>query len=213
MYSNETINKPKHVQPNARAKTTLLQRMARGILQLAGWEVKIIIPIPRKCVVIGAPHTSAWDLPLTLLLMGATGLRLRWVAKHQLFRWPVAWFWRALGGLPVNRSVRSEFVKAMHLVFSEHDDLRLAILPEGTRRQVDHWKTGFYYMARGADVPVVLGYADFSSKTVGLGPSLDLTNDIEADMIRIRAFYADKIGQYPERQSQIRLRPSSKDGD
>lgn len=175
------------------------------IAAAAGWTVSVPAELPRSCVVIGAPHTSAWDLPVTLLLMQATGLRLRWVAKESLFRWPAGALLRALGGLPVRRGARDNFVAQMVAAFAADDRLMLAILPEGTRSLAPHWKTGFYHIAVGAGVPLVLGYADYRRRLVGLGPTLRPSGDIRADMATIGAFYAGVTGRHPARQGPVTI--------
>ena len=184
----------------------LSQRIGLGIAAAAGWQVQIQQP-PARCVIIGAPHTSNWDLPLTLLMMLSGNLKLRWVGKDTLFREPLGWLLRALGGIPVNRRARLNFVDQMVEAFRVNESLMLAILPEGTRRRTTHWKTGFYYIALRAGVPIVLGFADYRRRIVGLGPALHPTGDIEADFAAIRAFYADITGRHPERQGAIEIRP------
>jgi 1-acyl-sn-glycerol-3-phosphate acyltransferase len=183
------------------------QRIGLAIAAAAGWQVRVEPP-PRRCVVIGAPHTSGWDLPLTLLMMLAADLRLRWIGKDTLFRGPIGWMLRGLGGLPVNRRSRNNFVDQMVEAFRVNESLMVAILPEGTRGNATHWKTGFYYIALGADVPIVLGYADYRRRIVGLGPVLHPTGDIQADFATIRAFYAGIVGKHPERQGAIQIRQS-----
>jgi 1-acyl-sn-glycerol-3-phosphate acyltransferase len=181
------------------------QRIGLAIAAAAGWQVQVQ-PAPPRCVVIGAPHTSGWDLPLTLLMMLAAGLRLRWVGKDTLFRGPIGWLLRALGGIPVNRRSRGNFVEQMVAAFRANESLMLAILPEGTRSNTPYWKTGFYYIALSAGVPIVLGYADYRRRVVGLGPVLQPTGDIQADFETIRAFYTGITGKHPERQGAIQIR-------
>ncbi|MFV9506588.1 MAG: 1-acyl-sn-glycerol-3-phosphate acyltransferase [Oscillochloridaceae bacterium umkhey_bin13] len=185
-------------------RPTLFQRFCRGLLAMAGWGVEVSEPPPERCVIIGAPHTTWFDLILTLLLMGATGIRFRWISKASLFRPPLGWLLRALGGMPVERGARANFVDQIVAAFALGTPLRIAIVPEGTRKFIDHWKTGFYYIALGANVPIVLGYADFARRRVGLGPVLMPTGDLEADLIQYQQFYAPIVGRYPERQGLIR---------
>lgn len=181
------------------------QRAGHLIAAAAGWRVTIDEQPPPRCVVIGAPHTSAWDLPLTLLLMLAEGLRLRWVGKEALFRGPGGLVLRALGGMPVRREGRSDFVAQMVAAFAAEGSLRLAILPEGTRGRAAHWKSGFYYIALGARVPIVLGYADYRRRVVGLGPALEPSGDIGADFAQIGRFYAGIVGRHPGRQGPVAI--------
>ena len=157
-------------------------------------------------MIIGAPHTSNWDLVLTLLLMLAADLRLHWVGKDTLFRGPFGWLFRRLGGIPIDRRAPQKFVEQMVAAFRENASLRLAIAPAGTRKNAPHWRSGFYYIALGAGVPIVLGYADYRRRVVGLGPTLHPTGDIQADFESIRAFYAGIVGRHPRRQGEIRIR-------
>jgi 1-acyl-sn-glycerol-3-phosphate acyltransferase len=193
-------------------RRTTLQRLSGALLAAAGWRAELAGPTPARCVIIGAHHTSWLDLILTLLLMGATGVRFRWVAKESLFRWPLGWLLRSLGGMPVRRGAKAHFVDQVVAAFDEGGPLRVAISPEGTRQHATHWKTGFYHIALGAGVPVVLGYADFRRRRVGLGPALMPTGDLEADFARYRAFYADVVGRYPARQGEVRRNPEGRDG-
>jgi 1-acyl-sn-glycerol-3-phosphate acyltransferase len=181
------------------------QRIGLAVAAVTGWQVRVQPP-PARCVIVGAPHTSNWDLALTLLLMLAGGLKLRWVGKEALFRGPIGWMMRTLGGMPVKRGGRNNFVEQMAAAFDGNASLMLAILPEGTRHKVPQWKTGFYYIALRAGVPIVLGYADYRRRVVGLGPTLHPTGDIQADFESIRAFYTGITGKHPERQGGIQIR-------
>src|SRR5262245_55989684 len=143
------------------------QRVGLAIAAAVGWHVDVPEPPPARCVIIGAPHTSNWDLVLTLLLMLAAGLRLRWVGKDTLFRGPFGWLLRKLGGIPIDRRTTKNFVEQMVEAFRSRESLRLGISPEGTRSNATHWRTGFYYIALRAGVPVVLGFADYRRRVVG----------------------------------------------
>lgn len=181
----------------------LAQRAGHLIAAALGWRVAVPEQTPARCVVIGAPHTSSWDLALTLLLMLATGLRMRWVGKEALFRGPAGPLLRLLGGMPVRRGERSGFVGQMVAAFGDGEPLMLAILPEGSRSKTKHWRTGFYYIALGARVPILMGYADYRRRLVGLGPALEPSGDLQADFAAIRAFYRGIAGRRPELQGPI----------
>lgn len=183
--------------------------ISRAILRLLGWRVDANLPAARKYVVIGTFHTTNWDFPLMLLLKSAIGLKVRWVGKHSLFRWPLGWLMRRLGGIPVDRRFPHNYVEQIVDAFRRRVELILVIAPEGTRKKAQYWKSGFYFIALGAGVPIALGFADYARKVGGIGPSFVPTGDVEADMARIRAFYADKRGLHPEKQSEIRFRPSA----
>lgn len=193
---------------------SLGQRAARWILALLGWSVEARLPPAPRYVVIGAPHTTNWDLPLALLAMPAMGFRGRWVAKHTIFRGPLGPLMRSLGGIPVDRRKRQNFVEQVADRMLEEEEFVLVIAPEGTRSWTGRWKTGFYYIALGAEVPIALGYADYPRKRVGVGGWFMPSGDLEADMDRIREFYADKEGKRPEKKSAIRVSaPETPEGD
>lgn len=176
---------------------TLLCWISRLALRLAGWRIRgDFADIPRY-VLIGAPHTSNWDFPLTLAVCFSRRAKLYWMGKHTLFAGPAGPIMRWLGGIPVKRSQNNSLVQQMVEVYGRSERLVVAIPPEGTRKHVTEWKTGFYYIAHGAGVPVLLAYMDYARKECGFGPLFTTTGDIEADMPRIRAFYQDKTGKYP----------------
>lgn len=190
------------------AAPSLRRRIAAAVARWIGWRIDTPAALPARCVIIGAPHTTSMDLWLALLMIEVSGHRFQWVAKDTLFREPLGTVFRALGGVPVNRRARTNFVDSIIDVFRREPVFRLAIVPEGTREKASGWKTGFYYIAMGAEVPIVFGYVDFPRKTVGLGPTFLPTGDIEADFEVIRAFYQDKQGKYPAQQGEIRIRPT-----
>lgn len=183
-----------------------LQRIGQAVARYIGWQVQVEQPPPQKCVIIGAYHTSSSDLWFTLLAMAALGMKVHWVGKDTLFRAPLGGIFRGLGGIPVNRRQSTDFVERMTFLFRKKDVFRLAIMPEGTRRKVDYWKTGFYYIALAAQVPVVMGFVDYKRKVIGLGPSFNPSGDLQADLQLIREFYANITGRFPDRQGEIRIR-------
>ena len=154
---------------------------------------------------VGAPHTSNWDFPLAMLLMYGSGIRFNWIGKDSLFRPPFGGFFRRLGGIPVWRDRRSNFVAQIVETFAQSKRLIIAIAPEGTRSKIKYWKTGFYYMALGANVPLVLAFVDYRRKQVGVGPLFYPSGDIQSDLVHLRAFYCDKTGKYPEKQGAIEI--------
>lgn len=186
--------------------------LARRILRLFGWELEAKLPDAPKYVAIGYPHTSNWDFPVGILGMWGIGLPGRWVGKHTLFRRPFGWAMRALGGIPLDREATRDFVQQSVEKFAGREELVLVIAPEGTRSRTEHWRTGFYYIALGARVPVALGFLDYGRKRAGVGDVLVPTGDIERDFERIRAFYRGMVGKRPERQGEIRPRPKEEGG-
>jgi 1-acyl-sn-glycerol-3-phosphate acyltransferase len=180
-------------------------QLASRVLRLFGWRLVGQAPQVSQCVIIFAPHTSNWDFPVMLLVIFAFGHRVHYLAKHTLFRFPYAWFFRATGGIPVERGERHDLVAIMTRAFSERSELWLAVAPEGTRARTDHWKSGFYQIALAAKVPVMPAFLDARRKECGIGELIELSGDVELDLAVLRAFYADKQGIRPERKSDIRF--------
>lgn len=185
----------------------MIADLSGAILKLFGWTTVNSEELHRKkYILIGAPHTTNWDFPLTMLTMWTLRIQFSWVAKHTLFSGPLGYLLRKLGGIPVDRKARTGFLNSMVSAFENSDQLILAIAPEGTRSRTDHWKAGFYNIALKANVDIRLGYVDYSRKTIGLGPFLTPSGDVEADFLKIRDFYKDKRGKFPAKESTIRLR-------
>lgn len=180
--------------------------LARVFLRLTGWTAHGGRPTANRYVLIAAPHTSNWDLPYLLAFAWLYGIRISWMGKHQLFRPPFGWIMRGLGGVPVQRHTSGKMVDQMAQVINEAERICLVVPAEGTRSYVPHWKSGFYHIACTADVPIVLGYLDYSRRVGGFGPAILATGDLHADMEEIRSFYADKNGKYPELVGDVRLK-------
>lgn len=171
---------------------TALRAASLAFLRFAGWKVEGALPAGvAKCVLIAAPHTSNWDLPYTLFVAFALNLRIYWMGKQSLFKWPFGPLMRWLGGLPVDRTKSNNLVAASAQAIRDADGpLQLVVPPEGTRDKTRHWKTGFYHIAIAADVPIVMAYMDYQRKVSGLGPVFQPSGDVQADMAAIKAFYA-----------------------
>jgi 1-acyl-sn-glycerol-3-phosphate acyltransferase len=179
--------------------------MGRAWMGAFRWRVEGEVP-PKKCVIIAAPHTSNWDFPFMLAAAYIIGFRISWMGKHTMFWGPLGPLMKALGGIPVDRRSPQNLVQQVAERFAQSDELILAIPPEGTRKKVEYWKSGFYQIARAAGVPVVLGFLDFERKVGGLGPVVSPTQDVHADMERIRAYYRDIRGKCVALESTPRLR-------
>ncbi len=175
-------------------------------LRLFGWETVGEAPAVPRAIFVAHPHTTGWDLPFTLAVAWSLRMNISWVGKHTLFRGPLRYFFRALGGVPVDRTRRNNQVKAIADAVRGEDRVYLAIAPSGTRSRKDHWKSGFYHISREAEVPMLLAFLDYGRKRGGLGPVFTATGDIPRDMDVIRAFYEGIRGKYPENESVIRLR-------
>jgi 1-acyl-sn-glycerol-3-phosphate acyltransferase len=180
--------------------------LARAFLKITGWTVDGGRPAARRHVLIAAPHTSNWDLAYLLAFAWLVDLRISWMGKQQLFHPPIGWLMRALGGIPVERHKRGDMVGQMARVIEQAESISLVVPAEGTRAYVPYWKSGFYHIARQAEVPIVLSYLDYSRRIGGFGPAIIPTGDVSSDMEDIRNFYADKKGKYPELFGEVRLK-------
>lgn len=184
----------------------MLKILSKIILKVAGWHVDVTLPAEKKFVMIGAPHTTNWDLPVGLLCFWSAPIRITWVGKKQLFIGPFNYLFRALGGIPVDRSVHTGFIGQIAQQFDNRDEMILGLTPEGTRSRTDYWKTGFYYIALEAKVPICLAYVDYPSRTIGFGKMITPSGDIDRDFEQIKLFYKNKRGKYPEKQGPIRIK-------
>ena len=176
---------------------TLLRYFSLAFLKISGWKIEGHLPSgSNKSVLIAAPHTSNWDLPYTLMVAFSLKLNIYWMGKEQIFKPPFYGLMRWLGGIPVRRETSNNLVAAsIEAIKSATGPLQLIVPPEGTRSNTRYWKTGFYYIALGAQVPIVLAYMDYRKKISGLGPVFRPTGDIDADMLAIKAFYATFTGK------------------
>lgn len=180
--------------------------IGHAFLKVAGWEVTGERPAIDRYVIIAAPHTSNWDMPFMLAFAFVYDIPVRWMGKHTLFKAPFGPFFRKLGGIPIVRHRPGGVVAQMIEEFDDRQSLVLMVPAEGTRSHVEYWKSGFYRIAIGAKVPVVLSYLDFATKKGGIGPALEMTGDAQADMDAIRAFYQGMEGLRPDNVGVIRLR-------
>lgn len=167
--------------------------------RLKGWKTGNPFPSDlKKCIVIAAPHTSNWDFIYGIVSIKIFKLKINYLAKKELFVWPIKNVFVNSGGIPVDRNGSHHIVGDMIDLFNTSDKLILAIPPEGTRKAVKKWKSGFYHIAVGANVPVLLGYIDYKTKTAGFGPLLYMTGDKEKDAQVIRDFYSTIQAKYPK---------------
>jgi 1-acyl-sn-glycerol-3-phosphate acyltransferase len=179
--------------------------LARTYFYLTGWEAVGALASDKKIVVVAAPHTTNWDLIQLVALKWLLDADLSWIGKHSLFWWPLGPIMRALGGIPVRRDHPEGAVEQIVRVFHEVETLYLTITPEGTRSYTPYWKSGFYRIAKAAGVPIQLGFTDYSRRRTGFGPTFMPGDDVRADMDKIRAFFADKVGRHPDQTGEIRL--------
>jgi len=180
--------------------------IARVFWAVSRWRL-VTEPAPdRPTILIGAPHTSNWDFVIMLAITWRLNVRVRWLGKKSLFRGWRGPVMKGLGGIPVDRAAPSSVVSEVLDLIRSGDVFSLVVTPDGTRSGNTHWKSGFYRIAREAQIAVTLGYVDRTTMTTGLGPTFELTGDVSADMGRIRAFYADKAGIRPQHRVEPRLR-------
>ena len=178
-----------------------MKKIAKYIFyDLMGWKIEGSYPEDlKKFIIIGAPHTSNYDFIVALFMKIITGVKANFIAKHTLFKPPFGFIFRSLGGIPLNRSKSKNTVDAIVDVFNSKDELILAIAPEGTRSLTEAWKTGFYHIAKGAGVPVVMNAFDFGKKIYRISQPYYLTGDIEKDFQVFQDFYKDVKGKHPEK--------------
>lgn len=175
------------------AGPSLSSRLVRGLLialyQLRRWHIEGRPPLTKKFILVGAPHTSNWDFAVFLGATHELGIRASYLGKHSLFRWPLRRFMVDMGGIPVDRSKRSNYVEQVVAEFARRDELALVIAPEGTRHSDGRWRSGFYHIAVGAGVPIVPAWIDRSKRRAGIGAPIMPTGDYRADLKRIADFY------------------------
>lgn len=179
--------------------------LAKMSLKIIGWKVEYVLPESKKYILIAAPHTSNWDLVIMLLVSIVCGIKLNWVAKDTLFKGLFGTYLRWLGGIPVNRRSNNNFTQQVIEIFNESEERIIVIAPEATRGKVEKWKSGFYYIAKGANIPIALGFLDYSKKIGGIGPSFYPDSSIEDSTRIIREFYKDIRGKIKSNESAIRF--------
>lgn len=165
--------------------------------RILGWKMEGRFPDIPKCVVIVVPHTHWMDFLIGLMVRKLIGVEINFIGKKSLFEGPFGWFFKWTGGAPVDRSKSSDTVGAVAQIFREREEFRLALAPEGTRKKVDTWKTGYYYIALEAKVPIVLVAFDYGTKTVRISEPRMPTGDYEKDYASYREFYRGVVGKVP----------------
>jgi len=186
-----------------------VRRISLFIFWLFGW--KAIGSAPKgidKAILLVAPHTSNLDFPIGRLYAWTANAPVRFLIKQEMYFWPMGWILDKLGGVPVNRKKSGNLVDAVAGIFETYDQIYIAITPEGTRKLVYDWKKGFYYIAKKANVPLLLSYIDYDKKTVGFGEPFEVSGDFDANMKKIKEFYKDKGAKHPELYS---LSPQNRD--
>lgn len=180
--------------------STFYHYIARIMMRLFGWRIDGKLPDLPKFILIGAPHTSNWDFLLFLGVIFSLRANVRFMGKAELFRFPVGWFFRYCGGVPVDRKKSTGLVEQMVQACQAAERFILVIAPEGTRHHVTEWKQGFYHIAKNAGIPLVMAVVDGRHKTVHLGQVFHPTNDMEADLKAIKGFFHGATGIKPRRK-------------
>jgi len=180
----------------------IMRLMALFLLKCIGWKVEGERPNLTKYVMIAAPHTSNWDFVIALAMVFVYRINIQIMMKDTWFFWPLGPIFRWLGAIPINRSKANNVVAQCIEDFKQREEKFLMVPPSGTRKKVLYWKTGFYHIARGAGVPIVMGFLDYRRKRGGIGPVFHPTGNIDRDMETIYAFYRDISGKYPGQSIQ-----------
>jgi 1-acyl-sn-glycerol-3-phosphate acyltransferase len=181
----------------------LLSIIGKLILKILGWKIEGNIPPDlKKAVIVCGPHTSNWDALYSLSGFVACKLHIRFAIKKEAMFFPLGWFLRGLGAIPIERGrcgkKTESMVDTISAIYKKYDSLYIAISPEGTRKYAERWKTGFYFIALNANVPIVLCYLDYEKKIAGFGPIIYPSGDIDKDIIIIKNFFKKIKGKYPE---------------
>ena len=173
--------------------------LSKSILRIFGWKVEITTPDYPKCLICVAPHTSNWDFILGELAYRSIGRKAGFLMKEQWFKWPLGYFFRSIGGIPVRKKRGSSLTDAIVEKYNTSNSLTLAITPEGTRSRTSEWRHGFLHIAREAHIPLLLGAIDYKHKYIEIKTEFMPTGDIEADMKAVKQFYRNFNAKYPEK--------------
>lgn len=191
-------------------RRSLAERLGYLVLRLSGWRVVGIRPTAPRFLIIVAPHTSNWDFVVGLACGYGAGILSRWpcgfFVKAALFRAPLGSVFRALGGIPIDRSAPHDAVRRSVEILRQRERYLLVITPEGTRRRTERWRSGFYHIAANTGVPVVPVYFDYGRRECRIGPATEMRGDPEVDLEVFRRFYAGVRAKHPERFGPIRFR-------
>ncbi len=177
----------------------MLSKLSGFLLKLWGWKVLGPIPQMKKYICIVVPHTSAWDFPIGVLLRSVMRRDIKFVAKKSLFVPPLGWILKAMNGVSVDRSKNTNFVDAVVNEYNKRDEFAIQIAPEGTREKVEKLKTGFYYIAKNAGIPIIMIKFDFANKEVVIREPFEVTDDMEKDFEVIHNYFRGTVGKRPEK--------------
>ena len=177
----------------------MLRSFCRWLIKIWGFRITGNFPVKdKKKLYAVIPHTSNWDFPLGILMKYGYSMDVRYVAKHSLFRFPFGWFFRWTGGIPIDRSKSANYVDAMVEIFGRYDTISIAIAPEGTRKKVDKLRTGFYWIAKKAGIPLILVKFDWGNKEVNYSEAFYPGDNAEEDLKKIENHFKNVVGKVPE---------------
>jgi len=182
-----------------RYKDMIIRLLSKFTLKFFGWKMETEIPDIKKCIMIGAPHTSNYDFYVSMLFFLSIGMKISFLIKKEVFVFPIAGLIKKLGGIPVDRKKKNSLIEQLTELFESREKLFLLITPEGTRSRNENWKKGFYYIAKATNVPIALSYMDYKYKTLGIGPVFNASDDVEADLIKVKKYYQNINAKYPEK--------------
>ncbi len=183
------------------------QTIVLGLMKLFGWKSILAPPPGKKFVALGYPHTSNWDFIPAIAWAWSTGLQMNFVGKAALFNGLMGPIMRRLGGIPLERDKTKNFVDQIVEIINARDEIALIIAAEGTRKKAEYWRSGFYYMALEANIPIGLAYMDWKKREIGIKQYFMPSGDLEKDFEIIKTYYQDVTGRNPSKQSPIRLKP------
>ena len=172
--------------------------LAGRLLHWAGWHFDCNVKVPPKCVICVAPHTSNWDFIIGELAIRSQGLKAGFLMKNTWFCWPMGYVMRGLGGIPVKQHEHTNVTAQVVEEFEKHEQLAVAVTPEGTRSRTSHWHKGFLHIAREAGVPVLLAYIDYSTRTACIDRIFTVSDDVDADLEAVKQYYSTHSGKHPE---------------
>jgi 1-acyl-sn-glycerol-3-phosphate acyltransferase len=167
------------------------------VLKVLGWRIEGTIPNQKRLIVIGAPHTSNWDFILAMGTILGLNLRMRWMAKHTIFKPGITWFMEWLGGIPTDRNNPRMVVDHVARLAEKENGVIIGITPEGTRKKVDKWKTGFLRIAEALDCPILMVGLHFPNKIITLGEVFYPSGDNDSDLLTIKHYYEQFRGRHP----------------
>jgi 1-acyl-sn-glycerol-3-phosphate acyltransferase len=176
-----------------------MKSLARLIIRLSGWKVEGTFgPELRNCIIIVAPHTSQWDFIFGVLARTIYGIKAKYLIKNSFFKPGIAWFFHMTGGIAVDRSQKNELTNRLKQMLKNGEELKITFTPEGTRKRVDRWRSGFYWTAIDTGLPIVAHYIDYKTKTVGQFAPFAPTGDWEVDKLHFQNLYKDVNACHPE---------------